>query len=623
MDMTIAEYESLVTRLERSAERSPGAYKAKVVGLALLGYSYIFGVLIVLLALVLGLGALVLIKPLLLAKIGFKLLIPLAVVIGVCAKAIWVRLGEPEGRALTPDEAPELFAELKRIRKDLGAPRVHEVIITDDFNAAITQVPRLGLFGWQKNYLILGLPLMMTLTLDEFRAVVAHEMGHLAGNHGKFSAWIYRLRMTWYRIKASFDDGQNASMLFNRFFNWFVPYFGAYSFVLARQDEYEADRSAAEVSGAQVAGAALVKTHVLGAYLGEKFWPKLFERNQREEEAPRRLFVEMHTELNASVESADAQMLLTQALQRQTGFDDTHPSLSDRLEALGVEAELPPPAEQSAGDVLLAGVHETLTEEFSREWHASVRRKWQKIHAESRSGRERLAELRELRGERELGDQELWQLATLTERFDSEEEALELFQAYLDTYPEDADGHYVVGRLLLSQDDEAGLGCLETAIEKNVAHTPHACRDAVEFFFRNHRRAEAQRWIDRHDVYQHRMAEARQERNTLKPGDTFFGASLEPEQLAQLRSQLDMYPTIEEAYIACKDVRHFKEVPLYVLGIVPHTGLFGGGEEVEELLQMILDEVEFPGETFVINLKDSEFSWLRTPLEQASGSRIL
>lgn len=623
MDMTIADYEALITRLERSAARHPGVYKVKVVALALLGYSYIFGVLSVLLVVVLGVGALVMFKPILLAKIGFKLIAPLAIVVWVCAKAIWVRIEEPDGRRLARAEAPELFAEIDRIRKELGAPRVHEVIITEEFNAAVTQMPRLGLFGFQKNFLILGLPLMMSLSLEEFRAVVAHELGHLSGSHSKFGAWIYRLRLTWFRIQASFQHGENASMLFNRFFSWFVPYFGAYSFVLARQNEYEADRSAADLAGAPAAGRALVKTHVLGDYLGERFWPELIDRNDRQEQPPRQLFAEMHAELNKSVDTADAELLLTSAMQRKTGFDDTHPSLSDRLTALGVDAELPPPTETSAGEELLSGMHEALTEAFSRDWFEAVHGKWRQIYAESRAGSERLDELGALREERALEDEELWEFASLTERFRGEERALELFRAYLDDHPDDADAHAVVGRLLLSQGDERGMSHIEIAVQHNRDHIPYACSAAVNFYFGEDRRAEAQRWIDRHDVYQQQMAAASRERDQLEPDDVFFDAMLDTAQLDKLRRQLEMYPTIKKAYLVCKDVEHFPEHPLYVLGIEVKTGLFGAKKEARALIQMIVDEVAFPGETFVVNLKGSELRWLRKKLKRIPGAQIL
>jgi len=54
----------------------------------------------------------------------------------------------------------------------------------------VVQSPREGIVGWPRNYLLIGLPLMKTLSVDQFEAVLAHELGHVARGHGKVSNWI-------------------------------------------------------------------------------------------------------------------------------------------------------------------------------------------------------------------------------------------------------------------------------------------------------------------------------------------------------------------------------------------------------------------------------------------------
>ena len=91
------------------------------------------------------------------------------------------------------------------------------------------------MFGWLNNYLVLGLPLLRALSPAEFRAVLAHEFGHLSGKHGRFSGWIYRVRQTWIQILVSVHQERSyASFLFEPFLEWYAPYLNAYSFVLAR-----------------------------------------------------------------------------------------------------------------------------------------------------------------------------------------------------------------------------------------------------------------------------------------------------------------------------------------------------------------------------------------------------
>lgn len=111
------------------------------------------------------------------------------------------------------------------------------MLLSDDFNAAVTQVPRLGIFGWPRNYLLLGLPLMKVLSREQFKAVLAHEYGHLAGGHARLSNWIYRQRQRWGKLLNALSEYQGyGSFLFLPFLRWYTPYFNAFSFPLARAE---------------------------------------------------------------------------------------------------------------------------------------------------------------------------------------------------------------------------------------------------------------------------------------------------------------------------------------------------------------------------------------------------
>lgn len=75
-----------------------------------------------------------------------------------------------------------------------------------EFSASIRQVPRYGLFGGAINQLTIGLALVMALDKPRLLAVLAHEYGHLRGDHGRFAAWIYRTRLSWQRLHETMDE---------------------------------------------------------------------------------------------------------------------------------------------------------------------------------------------------------------------------------------------------------------------------------------------------------------------------------------------------------------------------------------------------------------------------------
>ena len=253
---------------------------------------------------------------------------------------MWVRLEAPQGREITRREAPALFSMLDQLRRALKVDvRFDHVLLTDEFNAAVVQIPRLGILGWHRNYLIIGLPLMKALTRKQLAAVLAHELGHLAGGHGRLGNWIYRLRLGWSRLGEMLEQTESmANYIFRPFFKRYVPYFSAVSFPLARADEYEADRNSARLTSPTAAAAALTTVEVMSDFLHSRFWPELHQRATTSSKPQFSPFSEMDGALRTVVEDVALRGWLTVAMARKTSVADTHPALSDRLAALGQAA---------------------------------------------------------------------------------------------------------------------------------------------------------------------------------------------------------------------------------------------------------------------------------------------
>lgn len=146
MDLTIAQHQAKIDKLSKYAENKPNRYLAKVIFLALLGYLYIFVLFIVALALLTLVVAATIYSPnrgtlQLLVFIG----IPALLIIWGIANALWIKFDPPEGEELLKDDFPELFERIENIRRTLDAPKIHHVILTNELNAAIVGIPRLGI----------------------------------------------------------------------------------------------------------------------------------------------------------------------------------------------------------------------------------------------------------------------------------------------------------------------------------------------------------------------------------------------------------------------------------------------------------------------------------------------
>ncbi len=185
------EFIALVERLEVYEREQPAAYRLRVALLAALGYLTLFGVLgltLLFISFVTYEGRLnFLVIEILVLSLAFSALI---------IRSLWIKFEAPAGRELTYDEAPRLFDLLKEVRIATDGPHLHKVLLVPRLTAGIVQQPQVAVFGY-RNYLQIGLPLLRALSPEEVRAVLVHEFGHLSGNHGRFSSWIYRIRQTW------------------------------------------------------------------------------------------------------------------------------------------------------------------------------------------------------------------------------------------------------------------------------------------------------------------------------------------------------------------------------------------------------------------------------------------
>lgn len=620
--MTNEQFHSLVLRLEEQARHDPAGYKKRVLLLALLGNVYLAAMLL----LVVVLFAAALVSVAVLKAVGVKLALVIGVFLWMVFKALRVDIPPPRGVEVRAQDAPALFAMIEELRRALGAPAFHHVLVTDDFNAGVVQAPRLGMFGWHRNVLLLGLPLMKTLDADQFRAVLAHEFGHLAGGHGRTSNWIYRQRLRWSRLVQALDANESkGSFLFKPFLKWYAPYFNAYSFPLARANEYEADAAAARLVSPQATAEALTSVNVIGSYLGERYWPRI---HRQADELPQPGFApysDMGHGVSTDMDAASAHVWLAQALARQTTVDDTHPALADRLRAIGASARLAPPQPGEAADRLLGAALENVTASFDRRWRDSIEPAWQQRHREVQEGRRRLAELNAMHeGGTELAWKDAFERATLTESMAGDtDSALEQFRMLYAREPGNAWISFGFGARLLARSDAGGVELVERAMQLDEQVILHGCTALRDYFRQIGREEEAQLWHQRLVERCELLDAAGRERNSVRIKDQFEQHGLPTDVLEELRVQLRTVPGLHRAYLVRKQTQHFPELPCYVLGFSASGVLqLHTRRRVMDMLQVIQTTVQFPGETLIINVDGGNYRF-RRKFRRMREARIL
>ena len=617
MAITQEAFDGIVKRLEREAARDPRGYHLKLGAFAALGYVYVFAILLLLAGLAgLLIAALFVSKGLvLLVK---KLLVPIVVFIGLVARSLWVKLDEPKGLELARKDHPQLFAAIDEVRGATRAPHVHAVLLDSDLNAGVVQVPRLGLFGWQRNYLLLGLPLMQLTTPAEFKAVLAHEFGHLSGAHGRFGAWIYRVRTFWAQLANVLERDEHwGSFLFVPFFRWYAPRFAAWSFVKARQQEYEADRLAAETVGVAESASALVRIALKGEELGQRFWPAVFKAVEHDPEPAACPFLALGLPEQRAFRP-EAASDLDRVLGRNTSNSDTHPCLRERIGALDAAAAVPAPVEESAADVLLGAALAGFVEHFDANWRGNVTAWWRERHAFLSGARERVAAFEG----RQLDDAELEEYAGLTAALKGDQEASAIYEELLRRRPGHAVALFIAGRARLSRGEDAGIAMVEEAMLRSNDLTLAGCDLVVGYLHERGRDAEARRFIE---IYQARHAEEARiaaERSTFRTTDSYAPHSLTPEHVAALVARIEQDGRVKRAYLVDKPCRG-AEAPVHVVGIEPSAPWykFVSSNYGFEIVQALAGAGALPVDVYFVSI-DGDNRKFRKIFRNIGNSRI-
>ncbi|MDF0372431.1 M48 family metalloprotease [[Kitasatospora] papulosa] len=185
--------------------------------------------------------------------------------------------GDASGTAAGPDEAPALRALVGELTERFRIREPVHLRLTPQASAEMADEDTryLGLTDGNR-VLSLGLPLLAVLSRDQVRAVVAHELAHLALRHHRVRAFTHRLELSLTVARDFLERFGGANGLvaayvglprlltgaYVRLFRWIVQ-------PVRRRQELEADAAAAEVCDAPQLAEALVRQAMAG-----QLWPR-------------------------------------------------------------------------------------------------------------------------------------------------------------------------------------------------------------------------------------------------------------------------------------------------------------------------------------------------------------
>lgn len=98
-------------------------------------------------------------------------------------------------------EQPELFSFIHQLTTEAEAPKPKRIFITADVNAGVFYDSSFwSMFLPVKKNLQIGLGLVNSVNISEFKAVMAHEFGHFSQRSMKFGSYVYNFNKVIYNM---------------------------------------------------------------------------------------------------------------------------------------------------------------------------------------------------------------------------------------------------------------------------------------------------------------------------------------------------------------------------------------------------------------------------------------
>lgn len=266
----------------------------------------------------------------------------------VFLRSFWLRKGVDLRVALRPAEAPALFDVLQALCQKAQVKMPREISIEMTTNAWV----RLKGYrrGAGRTILGMGYDLLAGLSQWEMDGVLAHEISHAKLVQRGYKNWLNRglgrMGQLARGLYAHFDAFEKANrfsapaeQLF-RVVDALTRLAARLVAACSRQDEFDADRGAAELCGAGAIRSSLLKLQALGECSARLPWNERVARLQTGEGFSRWLVGELSSAAPADEPKENRKSLFFKY--------STHPSLADRLAALPPDTIKPQPASTPA-----------------------------------------------------------------------------------------------------------------------------------------------------------------------------------------------------------------------------------------------------------------------------------
>ncbi|MDO4642058.1 MAG: hypothetical protein Q4A84_10255 [Neisseria sp.] len=514
--------------------------------------------------------------------------------------------------ALQPKQSPALFRLVEEISTELNLNNNLQINLHKQLSIS-------GTSDKKQTILNLGLPLLQTLTPDQFRSIVTNELIHIRNGNERLQSTMSLRLQRWSNLRDSLN-GSLLGSLSAPFFKHILPWLDLHTYPLYCHNVLHNDTETTRFCPPEELAAALCNLHAAAAYLEADFWHQFTYQSRQYKRPPKMPF---HA-YPACLEPASLKNHLEAALNVPHYVHNPRPTLQNRLRNLRLAPRLDFPQPEQSAAKLLGDTLQQAMQQFNQEWwQGETDQSWQKAYDSHQERLTRLQTLNDMAEEHTLPEKEALERAMLTEHAANDPQSALMQLAELHRlHPDSAQVCLEYGRMLLDKHDGDGVPVIRRAGELDNMLTIQAAtieRDYHAKHDRNDAAAYCQKIID-HRLNEDEQAQA--ERTYCTPEDLLEPAQIPANELAEFQAYLQTIDGLDKVYLVQKTVRYRKHQPIYIIAFTVRTRLWQSKTAAIIRITEQLTAAPFPHEAFIITLS-GEFKSMHPRITQMKNARII
>ncbi|MEJ5284052.1 MAG: M48 family metallopeptidase [Brevinematales bacterium] len=474
------------------------------------------------------------------------------------------RKEEPYGFILDRAEYKDLYDLIDEISLKIKAPKIHVIKLDFSMNSQVIELPNFLFFGY-KRFLIIGVPLLLITSLEEFKSIIAHECYHLSKSDSKVAMKILRMKTIFNHLIEDIGKTRGGSVLFLGLFFDFVVKMNDFFYNFSKENELKADKVSLKVSDKNSCSNALIKTSYYGMLL-RSFFDSLWENSKMGSSPINNMLNEMEKFFKEKANDIEFSRYIEDLLNEVSLPNTTHPTLKERIENLDSEAVTTIFYYESTLRKLFSedkvGI---LFDKMNEFWKNSVSEDWKNRFDYFNQRNSRLVSLNSRLDKLSL--EELIERALLLSELSGENEGLFALKEIEKLYPEDKVVKFHIGKILVRKNDKEGLKYLEDIIKTDFDFAPYAAYElfCYYYFYEKDINKSAEYYNIGVSIIE-TNEEIKKERETFLFTDKYYPLLFDYEITNEIISKLKKYKKVEKAYMLMK--RSSEELfPVYILAI--------------------------------------------------------